>query len=183
MDVAELSLDRQVSVEQEFEKLYRTTFPIVAKLVRRWNGSLQDAKDIFHDGLVLVMEKERANDISYKINREAYLVGICKHLWIRKFSKDISNVTLDDFEQTIAMPEDFHPTVNINSLLQFVASTGKRCLDLLQSVYFHASSIGEVAKDLGYGSDHSVSVQKYKCLEKIREQVKNKTITYEDFFE
>jgi DNA-directed RNA polymerase specialized sigma24 family protein len=183
MDVALLVHDQQISAERDFKKLYQTTFPIVAKLVRRWNGSLQDAKDIFHDGLVLLVEKERGDAALYTSTREAYLVGICKHLWIKKFSKDVSTVALDAFEKTIDVPGDFYQTVNTYSLLKFVAATGKRCLDLLRAVYFDTSSIREAAQNLGYGSEHSLSVQKYKCLEKIREQIKHKTISYEDFLE
>ena len=175
-------IDHQVDVERDFEKLYYSTFPAVAKLVHRWKGSLEDAKDIFHDGLILLYEKE-SEGACFNISREAYLVGICKNLWIRKFTHDIAKVNLDDVERLIEIPADFYPTVNSQSLLDFLSSTGKKCLDLLQSIYFKASSISKVAKDLGYSNEQSASFQKYKCLEKMRDQIRNKTISYEEFLE
>jgi DNA-directed RNA polymerase specialized sigma24 family protein len=183
MDVTVITLDQEVSVERDFEQLYRSTFPAVAKLVRRWNGSLQDTKDIFHDGLVLLFEKEQDGSVTYATTREAYLVGICKHLWIKKFSRDVSKISLNEFEATISVPDDYYPTINMQALLKIVTATGKRCLDLLQSIYFRRASMVKTADELGYRNEHSASVQKYKCLEKIREQVKNKSISYEDFFE
>jgi hypothetical protein len=36
---------------------------------------------------------------------------------------------------------------------------------------------------MGFANEHSASAQKYKCLEKVREIVKQKSLTYEDFVE
>jgi hypothetical protein len=64
-----------------------------------------------------------------------------------------------------------------------VEAAGTKCLNLLRSFYFENVTLKEVAMKFGYGSEHSAAVQKYKCLEKIRESIKEKSMTYEDFFE
>ncbi|RAW00859.1 RNA polymerase sigma factor [Pseudochryseolinea flava] len=172
----------EAQIALDFEALYKRTFPVVAKLVHKWNGSLDDAKDVFHDGLVLLYEKMQ-DGVQFQTSREAYLVGICKNLWVKKFSKDVAKVALDEIERSIEIPGDFYPTVNTQHLLTMLMSTGKRCLALLEAMYFKGKSVERVAQDLGYSGEHSASVQKYKCLEKMREQIRNKNIAYEDFLE
>jgi RNA polymerase sigma factor (sigma-70 family) len=183
METLVLQPEATTSGTATFEGLYEAVFPVVAKLVRKWNGSFEDAKDIFHDGLVVLYEKEHSKDLSFNISREAYLVGICKHLWMKKHARDASRISLDDMESAIEIPQDFYPTVNTGQLLQFLEVTSKRCLDLLSAFYFQVLPVKKVARLLGYSSEHSVSVQKYKCLEGLRNQVKEKSITYEDFLE
>lgn len=169
--------------ERLFEEFYEKAFPMVAQFVSQMNGSLQDAKDIFQDSLVIFIEKSEDPEFRVDTFPERYILGIAKHLWIRKYKRDYKTVSLSAMESSITIPVDFYPTPHTLRLLKFVEAAGKKCLDLLRSFYFEQLSIPEMAKGLGYGSEHSVSVQKYKCMEKVRETIKEKSFTYEDFFE
>jgi hypothetical protein len=82
----------------------------------------------------------------------------------------------------ITVPDDFYPAVNEIRLLNFLETSGKRCLDLLQKFYYEKSPLREIAKTLGYSSEHSVSVQKFKCIGKMREAIRSNAMNYEDFF-
>ena len=73
-------------------------------------------------------------------------------------------------EAEIVIPDDYFPTTNNKRLLNFLKIAGKRCLDLLRAFYFQQLPIKEIAGNLGYSNEHSVSVQKYKCLEKLEIQ-------------
>jgi DNA-directed RNA polymerase specialized sigma24 family protein len=154
--------------------LYEETFPAVASFVAKMGGSADDAKDIFHDALVIFMEKDIPVD-----NVEAYIVGIAKHLWVRKFKHDRKNVELDD---SIAIPEEHVSPIAIR-LLRLLELTGKSCLDLLQAFYYEKRSAESIAVDFKYSNAHSVTVQKHKCLQKIRSFVKTKSLEYESFVE
>jgi hypothetical protein len=41
----------------------------------------------------------------------------------------------------------------------------------------------ELADLFGYAGERSATVQKYKCIEKVRETVKEQSLAYEDFIE
>ncbi|WP_282636750.1 hypothetical protein [Sphingobacterium thalpophilum] len=56
-------------------------------------------------------------------------------------------------------------------------------MSLLKSFYYDQMSLQEIADDFGFSGIRSATVQKYKCLEKIRETVKEKALLYEDFLE
>ena len=185
MEVLELAVHACLREERErrFEELYETAFPAVAAFVSKMNGSFQDAKDIFQDALVIYFEKSGGPTFGVVSMPERYILGIAKHLWIRKFKEDRKIISLDSLESTISIPEDYFPSLHSNRLLQILENTGKKCMDLLRGFYFEKLTMREMARSRGYSNEHSVTVQKYKCLEKIRESIKEKSISYEDFFE
>jgi RNA polymerase sigma factor (sigma-70 family) len=166
-----------------FEALYLTAFPAVARFVRKMNGSLDDASDLFQDALVIYCEKITNPDFSIHISPEAYILGITKHLWMRKYTQDHRNVSLDSMEASITIPNDYYPEVNSRQLLNLLASTGKKCMDLLHAFYYEKISMKVLAGRFGFVTERSATVQKYKCIEKIRDTVKEKSIAYEDFIE
>ena len=161
-------------------ELYEAAFPSIAAWVGKMNGSLEDAKDLFHDALVLYQEKLNEG-VVITTSPEAYLMGIVKHLWARKFRNRTAWVSFDALEMTISVPENFYPTINDMKLLQFLERAGKNCLELLRNFYYERLTTAELAGKMGYRSEHSATVQKYKCIEKLRNTIKQKSLNYEDF--
>jgi RNA polymerase sigma factor (sigma-70 family) len=164
-----------------FAELYETAFPSVARFISKKNGSFEDAKDIFQDALIVFYEKNQQPQFRPEVSDEAYILGIAKHLWIRKFNRDLKNVPLDDFEAGLSLNDD--AMINEPKLLQLLESTGKKCLDLLRAFYYEKLPMRNIANVFNYRSEHSATVQKYKCIEKIREEIKTKAVSYEDFID
>src|SRR5262245_2471091 len=106
MEVLEMTVDRSWH-EVLSEELYERAFPSVARFVSKMSGSFQEAKDIFHDALVIFYEKSQHPDFSITVSPEAYILGIAKHLWVRKFSRDHQKVSLDAMESLITLPDDY----------------------------------------------------------------------------
>ena len=163
-----------------FEQLYEDVFPLVAKFVAKRGGSFEDAKDIFHDSLVILYEKTGDALLPAGIAEDRYLVGIAKHLWLRKFRKDHKMIRLDDLEKSISIPEDYFDSSD-NRLVSLLELTGRKCLELLRAFYYDNLGIREITDVFGFSSDHSASVQKFKCIEKIRDTVQKRSLSYEDF--
>jgi DNA-directed RNA polymerase specialized sigma24 family protein len=57
MEVLELPVARKLLSDAEVTRIYENCFPLVARFVNRMQGSYEDAKDIFHDALVIYIEK------------------------------------------------------------------------------------------------------------------------------
>jgi DNA-directed RNA polymerase specialized sigma24 family protein len=169
--------------DTHFAELYELCFPVVAKFVSKRKGSFQDAKDIFQDALVIYHEKSQQENFNVEVSPEAYIIGISRHLWSRKFGDDCRKISADDRMSEFSVPDDYFPTVNENRLLSLLERSGEKCLSLLRSFYFEKRSIPELKHRFGFQSEHSASVQKYKCIEKIRETIKQKSMAYEDFLE
>jgi DNA-directed RNA polymerase specialized sigma24 family protein len=166
--------------EQMFLELYEEVFPKVATFVSHRGGSLQDAKDIFHDSLIIFYEKIVNEPSTVQYTNESYLIGISKHLWIRKFNDDQKKVGLDEMETKISIPGDFFESTD-NKLISILEVTGKKCLDLLRAFYYDNVELQKLKEMFGFTSVHSAAVQKHKCVEKMRDVIEKKSLRYEDF--
>lgn len=164
-----------------FEALYQETFPAAARFVHNMGGTLDDARDIFQDALVIYYEMLTSEKVKPHRSAVAYVLGITKHLWIRKYKKAQTEVALSDWESTIQLPEPEIPEPEAAKLLLLMEKAGEKCLNLLKSFYYDGLNVKAIAAAFGYSSERSATVQKYKCLEKLRNEVKLKSLQYEDF--
>ncbi len=162
--------------KQSIATCYEELFPSVALFIRRRGGNLEDAKEIFQEALMRFYEKSSRNDFQVELNDNAYLMGIVKNLWFKSHRA----VQFDPIE-TVDAAEEVEKEPLTEKLLRFLEVSGQKCMELLQSFYFEKRSMGELSKRFGYKSERSATVQKFKCLEKVRDQVKQKSLEYEDF--
>jgi DNA-directed RNA polymerase specialized sigma24 family protein len=170
-----------IETRQElFITLYQKIFPKVAVFVKQLGGNLDDAKDIFQDALVVYYEKTRNADFELQTNEEAYLTGICKFLWYKKH-KLKNRLPETTIPAGLYLEEETEPTVS-EKLLQFVERAGKKCMELLRAFYYDKKSMQEIADQFEFSGERSATVQKYKCLEKVRNSIKEKSLTREDFY-
>jgi DNA-directed RNA polymerase specialized sigma24 family protein len=163
-----------------FIGLYKKVFPAVAKYVGKCGGSFDEAKDVFQDALLNYYEKTGSTGLSINNSDGAYIYGTARYLWIKRYKEGghtsplneavITNIT----EESIAIPDE-------NKLLSFLETAGKRCMELLRAFYYDKLPMTQVAETFGFSGVRSATVQKYKCIEKVRETVKQKALTYEDF--
>lgn len=170
----------ELSREEFFGNLYLKVFPAVANFIRKQNGTQDDAKDVFHDALIIFYEKKLEGALEIQIADEAYIFGIVKHLWIRK-TKENQRVLLTEVESMIVLPVDFELNSQSISILSYLKSAGQKCLTLLQAFYYEKKSMNLIKSSFGFSSVRSATVQKFKCLEKVRNLVKSKSKNYEDF--
>jgi DNA-directed RNA polymerase specialized sigma24 family protein len=181
MKEIQCSLDIRVTEERVllFAQLYEETFPKVAKFVANRGGTFDDAKDIFHDALVILYEKARDERLVFE-SPERYLIGIAKHLWVRKFNDDHKKVGLDEMEKTISIPADYYESGE-SALTSLLELTGRKCLQLLRAFYYDSLPLEQIKSTFGFSTTHSASAQKFKCIEKMRNIIREKSMGYEDF--
>lgn len=183
MEVLEipLGIGEQQDRESLFSQLYEQAFPTTAHFVSKMGGSFQEAKDVFQDALLLYYEKLQNPGFELQTTAEAYILGISKHLWIRKFKQQRLKVSLSEAERSISIPEEYPASVDDQKLLQLLLRSGHKCMALLRAFYYEKLPMKQIAGAFGYSTDRSATVQKYKCLEKVRDTIKEKSIGYEDF--
>ena len=165
--------------EAFFLALYKKAFPVVARYVARMGGSLEEAQDIFQDTLVIYYEKVASAQAGIIVNEKAYLLGIAKRLWLQHYKTGLKNQPLNDFDTEIVSDEQ--PAAA--KLMHYLATAGSKCMELLKAYYYDHLPVGDVATLFGYSGTHSATVAKYKCLEKVRETVKQNSLSYADFIE
>ena len=165
-------LDRQDLIKN----LYLESFPDVAKYIASKGGTLDEAKEIFQEGIICFYEQTIVNQNPIRKGDKAYLFGICRNLWHSHFQQKLRQTSIGKTEPSEEM--SFNES---ERLVSYLKAAGQKCMDLLQSFYYEKLSMTQLANRFGYRSERSATVQKYKCLEKVRDEVKSKSLTYEDF--
>lgn len=167
------TVSREVIITQWYEEV----FPIAASYIKGKGGDLETAKELFQAAIVCYYEKQLQDDFEPEISDHAYLLGIVKKSWLKLLRVKKRTEPLGDLEWA----DKKERQVSSIQLLSFLKLSGQKCMDLLQSFYYERLSIEQLAIRFGYSSIRSATVQKYKCLEKVRDQVKKKSLHHEDF--
>ena len=158
---------------------YQRAFPILADYIRKGGGDLEQAREIFQEAVVIYYEKSLQKEFSQEKDDKAYLLGIGRNLWRKHLRQTRHSVELQGHD--LAEERDQKPLTT--KILRFLQQNGEKCMNLLQAYYYEKLPMAQLADRFGYGSERSATVQKYKCLEKIRDQIKLKSLRYEDFLD
>jgi len=165
--------------QELFIRLYRSAFPGAASFIRKMGGSFDEAKDIFQDALLIYYEKTREQEFTPDQSENAYLVGICKHLWYKKHREEKTGVPLDE---SLNISDEQEPEVS-SRLMRLVELSGKKCLELLKAFYYDRLNMKELSQTFGFSGERSATVQKHKCLEKVRDEIQQRALNKADFYE
>lgn len=165
--------------DQNLEKLYRDAFPHIARLLHSLGADLDTARDLFHDAMIIYLEKRRDHNLSAHASPRQYLAGIARILWFKQCRQDRRQTDIRLVEDSLTAEEAIDPEKRSILLYKYLKTAGNKCLQLLQAFYYEKLSMPAIAGKFHYGSAHSATVQKYKCLEKLREKIKQTEI-YEE---
>lgn len=169
-DPAALRLALLTDREQALTQLYASAFPLVRRHVGRHGGSAQDAQDVFQDALLVFYEQAVGGTLVLTASASTYLVGIARHLWHHEQRRRarLPHETLPDHLEPRA-PEPAETDV---AVLDYVARLGERCRRILLDFYYFQQPLAQITASHGYGSVRSATVQKFKCLERLRHAVR-----------
>ena len=175
--------DTPAEREKHFMYLYKKAFPAVAKYISKKGGTFDEAKDIFQDALVVLYEKTITQFLNLHLNEQAYLFGVSKNLWIQKFKSNINQIPIDTDLDDYYFIEEENMQPSPATLMRYLETAGQKCMEILKAFYYDNLPVNKIAELFGYSGSHSATVQKYKCMEKVRETIKEKSLAYEDFIE
>jgi len=168
------------SLDILFLRLYKEAFPTVARYIAHRGGDLEEARDVFQEALVVYYERVLANRANIKQSEKAYLFGIARHIWLHRFHSEKDKIPLAD---GMELPEEQEKQLSDTRLLQLLTQAGEKCMQLLKAFYYDKLNMRGLARQFGFSSERSATVQKFKCLEKIRNFTKENKLQYDDFME
>lgn len=165
--------DQEIIVHLQNDKYQKAVnglykfMPAVKSFVLKNSGTNDDAKDIFQDALVVLYKKVHTEGFALTVSLNTYLMAIAKHVWwqeLRKRSKmpmvaepqDVAEIFVNEEPQFSRAEAAFH-------LL------GEKCKQLLTLFYFHQKSFREIASLLAFSDEQVAKNQKYRCIQKAKE--------------
>ncbi len=152
--------------------------PVVKKFVLKNNGTRQEAEDVFQEGLVIFCNKAIKSDFLLTASINTYLYSVCKLLWLhelKKKNKTIKNdfIELTDLNLVDEINEDIEKDKSAKQAQNALIKLGEKCKEILELFYFKKLSMKEIASKLGFASEKGAKNQKYRCIEKVKENLKN----------
>jgi RNA polymerase sigma factor (sigma-70 family) len=163
--------------EQALTRLYRRAFPLVRRYVGGHGGTPQDAQDVFQDALVILYEQAVGGTLVLTASASTYLVGIARNLWHheqRRRARLPHEALPDEAEPLAALAaEEAEDSAELAfAVLDYVERLGAKCRNVLLAFYYFQQPLTQIAETNGYRSVRSATVQKFKCLERLRESVR-----------
>ena len=156
-----------------FEVLYKFYFPVVEKLILKNNGSSEDAKDIFQETVLILLNNLHKNDFVLTASLRTYLYSISRHLWLKRLREikksnytDLSGLEEDVFSEDCFETEP--EKTPAEKIKYFLSRITEPCQRLLKAIFFLGKTIETVRTEFGYTTLHNAQNQKYKCLQQIR---------------
>lgn len=161
--------------EKMLEKLYARTYPMVLHHVKQRGGTSDDAKDLLQDAIILFYEKTALDQLTLTSSASTYLMGICKNRWRRQQEKRRQQTELTAATEA-ATWEDPVTDTPAQSVTGYVEQLGEKCKQLLVGFYYFGQRMEQLATAHGYRNIHTATVQKFKCLERLRKSVSHLSI-------
>jgi RNA polymerase sigma factor (sigma-70 family) len=162
--------------DKAFVKLYKN-YPQVEKLILSKGGSKEDAKDTFQEALIIFYEKVVNTEFKLTSAIGTYLYSVCRFLWKDELIKRKGKQSVDtDFEFSSEEESEFQQALEkeakFKQLESVLTQIGEKCLQLLKMFYYQGLSMKIIASKVGLKSEKIAKNQKYKCLERAKQKVR-----------
>nr|WP_246456998.1 sigma-70 family RNA polymerase sigma factor [Flavihumibacter stibioxidans] len=167
------------------ETIYKENYNMVQSMIINNNGSVDDARDIFQEAMVVLYEKAKSGNFELSCQIKTYIYSICRRLWLKRlqqlnrYQTDVGGV-----EDSVPVEEDLEQqeqkNMEFHVMEKAMMGLGEPCRSLLDAFYLQKKSMTEIASGFGYTNADNAKTQKYKCLSRLKKlffaQYKNQVV-------
>ncbi len=149
--------------------------PMIKLMVLHTGGSTEDARDIFQDGLIIMLEKLDDKQFALTCKFKTFLYCVCEHLWKTLLEKRQAASNYITRRPEPEFEKDFTELMDhkmYEEIFQEVFKTLDHISKKILKLYWQELSPQEIADKLGYTYGY---VRKKKCeaQSELTEKVKN----------
>lgn len=137
--------------------------PMIRLMVYQKGGSTEDARDIFQDGLIIMLEKLDDKKFNLTCKFKTFLYCVCEHLWKTILEKRQSAANYLNRRSEPESEKDFTDMIDYQmyeQIIQDVFKTLDPISKKILTLYWQEKSLQEIAGQLGYTYGY---VRKKKC--------------------
>ena len=155
------------------ETIYRENYNVVQALVLKNSGSIDDAKDIFQEAMIVLYEKVQSEAFVLNCQIKTYLYSVSRRLWLKRLAHQNRFLIIDEAEHDVINVEgdvDDQEKHHMDFLMmeRAMGSLGEPCKSLLEAFYLEKRTMQEIAFNFGYTNPENAKNQKYKCLVRLK---------------
>jgi RNA polymerase sigma factor (sigma-70 family) len=159
--------DRQRN--KAFSFLVKRDFPAIRVFISKNSGQEEDAKDIFQDGLITLMNNLNKGSFKGNSTIKSYLFAICKNIWFQHLrkNKNYQQTELPEIEATEEVFEKEEMEEKYNILKKNFKNLGNECQKMLIGFYYQNKSMKDLQQIFNLGSPQAAKNKKSRCLKKL----------------
>ena len=164
-----------------FKQLYKSVFPSCSHLIINNGGTMNDARDLFQESLMVLVRNLRKDDFKLTCQLKTYLYSITRNLWLKRInSRNKGGLALviddpSDVAYIIVQEDELEEKQEKEKQLDLVANILKEfkedCRKLLTAFYFKKQSMKEIALEMNY-TNQFIRVKKVRCMEALKKKIK-----------
>ena len=149
---------------------YKKSLGQVERMVLQHGGTEEDAKDLFHDSLIVLNNNCKSEEFKLTSSLSTYLFAVCKYSWLNQKSKQkrkedaIKSLYEDTWELAYKSSNGL-----VDNMMDALSKLGDNCREILLDYYYGKCSYEEIAMNLSYSNGQVVRQQKYRCIKKLKE--------------
>jgi RNA polymerase sigma factor (sigma-70 family) len=154
------------------EFIYSTYWPMIANFVRLNHGNLQEAEDLYQEGIITLYEQVRKGNFQMSSSLKTYLYSICRNKWLSKLKKQVPITDLEEHLQQIPAEEPIAETPYLDevALKLAIEGLGEPCRTVIVGYYYHKLSLEQIAESLNYSNANVAKQQKFRCVERLKKK-------------
>lgn len=166
-------------IKKELAVLYRY-FPEVKRLLRTFGCDALTAEDLFQEALIIYLRKKSDPDFEFQLAPIHFIKQTCKLLWYNAARKEqkqgASSLEFDLEDVSDAWMEK---ELQYKTLETALTKIGKQCKELLHLFYGLGWNMADIAKKLDFRNDKVAKAQKYRCMQKAKDLVREAQLNVE----
>jgi len=146
---------------------------MVQSLIINNNGTVQEAKDVFQEAMIVLFEKARSGNFELNCQIKTYVYSVCRRIWLKRLQQyNRYSVQMESLAEVVSVEEDIeeHEKRDEEFLMleKAVVNLGEPCKSLIEAFYFQKRNMQEIASQFGYTNADNAKNQKYKCLMRLK---------------
>jgi RNA polymerase sigma factor (sigma-70 family) len=158
--------------KQAIETIYKENYKLIQALVLNNNGSVDDAKDIFQEAMIVLYQKVQSGSFELNCQLRTYVYSVCRRLWLKRLTQQNRFSVFENHENMVLVEDEVedHEQKNMEfgMMEKAMNSLGEPCRTLLEAFYLQKKGMQEIATQFGYTNADNAKTQKYKCLVRLK---------------
>ncbi|OEK06685.1 RNA polymerase sigma factor [Roseivirga misakiensis] len=183
IDIVDLiKSDEKKKVDKAFYNLYSRNYQPIRKFVNSNSGTDSYAEEVFQETLIIFFIKVQKGRYFLDGSIGGYLFSIARNLWLKELKKRRLSIftSLDDKQDYFEEDDILASHKKLKKVLKLL---GDSCKRILEDFYFLKTSMAELTKKYGLGSEAAMKNKKYRCLKGLIELVNKHKLERSDFSE
>jgi RNA polymerase sigma factor (sigma-70 family) len=165
--------------KSSIDYIYREYFPMVRSVVGTRHGSVADAEDVFHDGLIIMYDRLHTPGFTLKSSFKTYLFAVCRNLWRRRLERKYrlmygvgASVEEPSFDYAQIGSSEEEEAEKYRLYRKHLLEMPEFCQKLLQ-LYLQKTPSEKIARIMNYKDVEYVKARKYHCKNLLRKKILN----------